>query len=249
VEEAARSGIEDIMFILSRGKSAIADHFDNAPELEAALLNAGKVDLYKKVVSIADLANFTYARQREMKGTGHAVMCAERFVGNEPFVVIYGDDVIIGDIPATAQICEAYEEFGLGAVAMKEVPDEAVMKYSSLAVKPLKENIYAVSDINEKPKKEEILSNFSILGRCVLPPEIFGVLKNTAPGAGGEIQLTDAMRVLARDKGMLGVDFIGTRYDMGNKLGILQAAVETGLNHGEIGAEFRKYLKELSGKL
>ncbi|MDR0222073.1 MAG: UTP--glucose-1-phosphate uridylyltransferase [Oscillospiraceae bacterium] len=249
VEEAARGGIRDIMIVLSRSKSAVTDHFDNSPELEAALLNSGKLDLLKKIEDIAELADITYVRQREMKGTGHAVTRAESFVGGEPFVVIYGDDVIIGDDPATAQVCRAYEEFGLGAVAMKEVSDEAVMKYSSLAVKPLKDNIYAVSDINEKPKKEEILSNFSILGRCALPPEIFKILKKTPPGAGGEIQLTDAMRVLAREKGMLGVDFTGTRYDMGNKLGILQAAVETGLNHEEIGGEFREYLKGLSGKL
>ncbi|MCL2633042.1 MAG: UTP--glucose-1-phosphate uridylyltransferase [Oscillospiraceae bacterium] len=245
VEEVASSGIEDIMIILSRGKSAIQDHFDRAPELETALLNSGKTELHKQVIDISKLANITYIRQHEMRGTGHAVLCAERFTGSEPFVVIYGDDVILGQDPATAQVCRAYDEFGLGSVAIKECPDELVMKYSSLKVENIKENVYAVSDMIEKPKKQEIFSNFSILGRCVLPAEIYGILKDTKPGAGGEIQLTDAMKVLARTKGMTGVDFTGTRYDMGNKLGILQAIVETGLNHEEIGDDFKKYLKEL----
>jgi len=244
VEEAAKSGIEDMMIVLSRGKSAVEDHFDRAPELEQALLKSGKRDLYEQTVEISELANITYRRQKEVKGTGHAVLCAERFVGGEPFAVIYGDDVIIGDDPATAQLIRAYEEYGLGCVTMKEMPDEAIMKYSSLKVKNLRDNIYAVSDMNEKPQKHEFLSNFCILGRCVLPPKIFALLKETPPGANGEIQLTDAMKTLAGTDGMTGVDFTGIRYDMGDKLGILKATVEVGLQ-SQIGDLFRDYLKGL----
>jgi len=245
IEEAANSGISDVMIVISRGKTAIQDHFDRAPELEHALLNGGKNELYEQVVRVSELAHITYVRQREAKGTGHAVMCAERFVGNEPFAVIYGDDIIIGDDPATAQLCRAYEEYGLGSVTMKEVPQEWVAKYSSLKVSNLRDNIYAVSDMIEKPKKGEAFSNFAILGRCVLPPEVFTLLKETKPGANGEIVLTDAMKVLARNKGMIGVDFTGTRYDMGDKLGILKATVEVGLRHDQIGEEFREYLRGL----
>jgi len=245
IEELAKSGIEDVMLILSRGKTAVSDHFDRAPELERALLNSGKNDLYEQVVAVTELVNITYCRQREVKGTGHAVLCAERFIGDEPFAVVYGDDVIIGDDPTTAQVCRAYEEYGLGSVAMKEVPAELVVKYGSLGVKNLRDNIYAVSDMVEKPRKHEILSNFCIFGRCVLPPEIFALIKNTKPGSGGEFYLTDAMRELAKTKGMIGVDFVGTRYDMGDKLGILKATVEIGLLHSQIGEQFRDYLRGL----
>lgn len=249
IEEIVNSGIEEIMVVLSRGKNAVQDHFDRAPELERALLNSGKQEMYDCITKIAKLANIQYVRQQEMKGTGNAVMCARSFVGNEPFVVVYGDDVIIGEDPATAQICRAYEKYGLGAVTMKEVAPELVVKYCTLDVKQKDGNIYDVSNMIEKPKPEEIISNFSILGRCVLPPEIFDILETIPTGAGGEFQLTDAMKILAQTKGMLGVDFTGTRYDMGNKLGIMKAAVEVGLNHPEIGKDFREYLKEVAKTL
>ena len=183
-----------------------------------------------------------------MLGTGNAVMYAKTFVGDDPFVVLYGDDVIIGDDPATAQVCRAYEEFGKGAVAMKEVSTELVMKYCSLDTKCIRDNIYNVSDMVEKPTLEQIISNFAILGRCVLPAEIFDILEEIPRGAGGEFQLTDAMKVLSQTKGMIGVDFTGTRYDMGSKLGILQAIVEVGLKHKEIGEDFKAYLKEVCEK-
>lgn len=249
IEEVAASGIEDVLVVLSRGKSIVQDHFDRSPELERALQSSGKTEMYENVTKIAQLCNLKYIRQQEMKGTGNAVMYARSFVGNEPFVVVYGDDVIIGDDPATAQVCRAYEKYGLGAVTMKEVPKELVVKYCTLDVKLREGNVYDVSDMIEKPKPEEIISNFSILGRCVLPPEIFGILENIPTGAGGEFQLTDAMKILARTKGMVGVDFTGTRYDMGNKLGIMKAAVEVGLNHPEIGGDFRQYLKEIAATL
>ena len=245
VEEVVNSGIKEILIVVSRGNSAVQDHFDRSPELEYALKNSGKKELYDEVLEIANLANIQYVRQQEMLGTGNAVMYARTFVGDDPFVVLYGDDVIIGDDPATAQVCRAYEEFGKGAVAMKEVSTELVMKYCSLDTKGIRDNVYEVSDMVEKPTLEQIISNFAILGRCVLPAEIFDILEDIPRGAGGEFQLTDAMKVLSQTKGMVGVDFTGTRYDMGSKLGILQAAVEVGLKHKEIGEDFKEYLKEV----
>ena len=249
VEEVAASGIEEVMIVLSRGKTAVQDHFDRSPELERALQEAGKQEIYDSIKDIPGLVNIRYVRQMEMKGTGDAVMYARSFVGDEPFVVIYGDDVIIGDDPATAQVCRAYEKYGKGAVAMKEVPTELVLKYCTLDVKLKADNVYDVSNMIEKPKLEEIISNFAILGRCVLPAKVFDLLEKVPAGAGGEYQLTDAMKILAQTDGMLGVDFTGTRYDMGNKLGILKAVVEVGLKHPEVGEGFREYLKEIAKDL
>lgn len=249
VEEAVQSGITDILIITNRGKSPMEDHFDRAPELEERLLASGKTKLYDEIVSITEMANIQYIRQKETKGLGHAVWCAKSFVGDDPFAVMYGDDVIISDLPACGQLCRAYEEFGLATVGMKEVTAEQILKYSSLKTEPIRDNLFRVTDMIEKPRPDQVLSLYSILGRCVLPPKIFDILENTAPGAGGEIQLTDAMLQLARTEGMIGVDYIGTRYDMGNKLGILQASVEVGLKHPEIGAELREYLKKLAKTL
>ena len=250
VEEAVRSGITDILIITNRGKGVIEDHFDRSPELEDRLLASGKKDVYDQVVSISRLANIFFIRQKETKGLGHAVNCARSFVGDEPFAVLYGDDVIIGDDPACGQLIRAYEKYGKAVVGIKEVSREAISKYSSLKVAPLEGNMYSCTDMVEKPKTdEEVLSLFSVLGRCVLTPDIFDILDRTAPGAGGEIQLTDAMKTLARSVGMTGVDFTGKRYDMGDKLGILQATVEIALKDAVLGEPFRNYLKEISKTL
>ena len=246
VEEAAASGIEDILIITNRGKGLLEDHFDRAPELERRLAaDPNKAAILDEVVHISKLANIFYVRQKETKGLGHAIGCAREFVGDEPFAVLYGDDVILGEDPACGQLIRAYEQFGNGVVGVKEVAREAISKYSSLKVEHLQDNYFRCTDMIEKPKPGEELSLYSILGRCILPPEIFDILDKTPPGAGGEIQLTDAMRTLARRDGMTAVDFTGTRYDMGNKLGIMQASVEVALNHPEIGKDFRAYLKEL----
>ena len=246
VEEAAASGIEDILIITNRGKGLLEDHFDRAPELECRLAaDPNKAAILDEVVHISQLANIFYVRQKETKGLGHAIGCAREFVGDEPFAVLYGDDVILGKDPACGQLIRAYKQCGNGVVGVKEVDREAISKYSSLKVEHLQDNYYRCTDMIEKPKPGEELSLYSILGRCVLPPEIFDILDKTPPGAGGEIQLTDAMRTLARRDGMTAVDFTGTRYDMGNKLGIMQASVEVALNHPEIGKEFRAYLKGL----
>jgi len=251
VQEAVEAGITDILIITSRGKSALEDYFDRSPELESRLLASGKQAFYDECVSIAGMANIQYLRQKETKGLGHAVLCAKSFVGNEPFAVLYGDDVIISKpgSPAIGEMIDAYEKYGRGVVGIKPVSDELIQKYSSLKVSPMGERTFSVTDMIEKPSLQTKFSNYSILGRCVLPPEIFSIIENTAPGAGNEIQLTDAMKVLATGEGMIGVDFTGKRYDMGSKLGVLQAIVEVGLLHGEIGESFREYLREIAKTL
>ena len=245
VEEAAAAGIEDILIITNRGKGIIEDHFDHSIELEERLAASGKTEMLDEVQRLSHLANIHYIRQRETKGLGHAVACARAFVGNEPFAVLYGDDVIIGKNSACGQLCCVYEEFGQSVVGIKEVTPEQVLRYCSLAVEPVHDNIYRVSDMIEKPKPEQVISLFAILGRCVLTPDVFDILDRTAPGAGGEIQLTDAMRELARAGRMMGIDYEGTRYDMGNKLGILQANCEVALSRPDLGPDFAAYLKEL----
>ncbi|MBQ2668268.1 MAG: UTP--glucose-1-phosphate uridylyltransferase [Clostridia bacterium] len=250
VEEAVRAGITDILIITNRGKGLIEDHFDRAPELEDRLLQGGKQSAYKESVAIANLANICYIRQKETRGLGHAVACAKAFVGDEPFAILYGDDVILGEDPACGQLIRAYEATGKGVVGVNAVPESDIHRYCSLKVEPLRDNWYTCTDMIEKPqRKEDIFSLFSILGRCVMPPEIFDILEHTAPGANHEIQLTDAMAELARRDGVVAVDFIGTRYDMGNKLGIMQAQIEVALQHPEIGEAFRKYLKEIAKSL
>ncbi len=249
VEEAVKSGIEDILIVTSRGKAIVEDHFDRSPELEDRLLKAGKTQQYEELRRIAELANITYVRQKETKGLGHAIMCAKSFVGDEPFAVLYGDDVIIGDNPVCGQLISAYQQYGLGTVGIKEVSEQDIQKYSSMKVDKLKNNLYKITDMIEKPKPHEIMSLYSILGRCVLPSKIFAILENTPAGAGGEIQLTDAMKELSHTEGIVGVDFDGTRYDMGNKLGIMKAAIEVGLAHPEIGEGLREYLKEICATL
>lgn len=249
VEEAVASGIEDILIITNRGKSLIEDHFDHAPELEAKLLSSGKQKSYDEVVSLAHLANIQYVRQKETKGLGHAVWCAKSFVGNEPFAVLYGDDVIISPNPATKQLMDAYETYGKNVVGIKEVERALIPSYCTLDVQPKGGRVYDVFDMIEKPKPEEIISNFAILGRCVLTPDVFDILENTPPSKGGEIQLTDAMRQMTKEGRMIGVDYEGVRYDMGNKLGILKATIEVGLAHPEIGEDLRKYLLQIAKTL
>lgn len=246
VEEAVASGIEDILIITSRGKTTVEDHFDRSPELEERLLSSGKQEIYEQMVRISSLANIQYIRQKQTKGLGHAILCAKTFVGDEPFAVLYGDDVVIGETPACRELCEAYERFGLGVAGIKEVPLHVIGKYCSLKVDALSPRLYRVFDMVEKPRPEQVFSPYAILGRCVLPPKIFSILEQTPPGAGGEIQLTDAMRQLAAAETMIGVEYSGTRYDMGNKLGMLQAIVETGLRHPEIGEDFREYLRGIA---
>ena len=239
------------MIITTRGKGLIADHFDRSPELEHILEKSGKTEFLNIVKDIADLANINFIRQKEMKGLGHAILKAKSFVGNEPFAVLFGDGVIISkEKPAIQQLIEHYGEFGDGVVGVKKVPESDIHKYGSLKVENLHDNVIKCTDMREKPKtKEEVLSLYSIIDRCVLPPEIFEILERTEPGVGGEIQLTDAMREIAVTKGMTAVEFEGTRYDMGNKFGILQAQIEVGLDHPETKDQLKAYIKDLAAKL
>lgn len=249
VEEAVKSGITEILIITNRGKDLIEDHFDRVPELESKLLESKRDDAFQQITDITNLANIFFIRQKETKGLGHAIGCARSFVGDEPFAVLYGDDVIIGEEPACGQLMKAYDEYGLGVLGVKKVKEEDIHKYSSLKVEPLKDNVFKCTDMIEKPDKDSVLSLYSILGRCVLPPEIFDILDETPPGVGGEIQLTDAMKQLAVSKGMTAVEYSGKRYDIGNKFGILQACVEIALEHPEVKEDFRGYLKGISSSL
>ena len=244
VEEAVRAGITDILIITNRGKSIMEDHFDRAPELEERLLASGKKEVYDEVVNLAHLANITYIRQKETRGLGHAISCAKAFVGDEPFAVLYGDDVILGEDPACGQLIRAYNETGKGVVGVKEVSEEAIQRYSSLKVEPLHDNWFTCTDMIEKPSKDKIMSLYSILGRCVLPPQIFDILAHTAPGAGGEIQLTDALKELMQTEDMYALDFKGKRYDIGSKIGFLKATVDFALEREDLKDQFMQFLKE-----
>ena len=250
VEEAVAAGITDILIITNRGKGLIEDHFDASPELEGMLEKGGKTEFLETVRKISNLANITFIRQKEMKGLGHAVLKAKSFVGNEPFAVLYGDGVIVSETPAIKQLIDCYGEYGKGVVGVKKVDEKDIHKYGSLKVENLHDNVFKCTDMKEKPQtKEEVLSLYSILDRCVLPAEIFDILENTKPGAGGEIQLTDAMREIAISEGMTAVEFEGKRYDMGNKFGILQAQIEVGLNHPETAEQLKNYIKEIAKTL
>lgn len=247
VEEAAKSGIEDILIITGRGKGVMEDYFDYSPEYEAHFAARGKAGEIEKMRETGNAfgARVYFIRQKEARGLGHAVGCARSFVGNEPFAVLYGDDIIFSEKPVVAQMIESYEKYGRAVCGVKTVPEELVMKYCSLRTHPIEgsKREFFVDDMIEKPRtREEIFSNYSILGRVLLTPDIFDIIDETPPGAGGEIQLTDAMRTLARSRGMTALDFEGKRFDLGSKLGFLSANVVRAFDDPELGAEFREFL-------
>lgn len=246
VREAVESGITDILIITGRNKEVIENYFDYSIEYKDTLEAKGKTAELEDMRRVCSLANVYFLRQKEAKGLGHAVLCAEKFIGDEPFAVLYGDDVMVAEKPVTKQLCEAYEKYGKSVVGVCEVPYEDLKKYCSMKVEPICERTYMTTDMVEKPQtKEETFSNLSILGRVVLTPDIFDILKNTPYGRGGELQLTDAMKQLARTVGVISYEYEGRRYDMGSKLGFLQANVEMALQHPELKDSFRTYLKEL----
>lgn len=247
VEEAAKSGIEDILIITGRGKGVMEDYFDYSPEYEAHFAARGKAGEIEKMRETGNAfgARVYFIRQKEARGLGHAVGCARSFVGNEPFAVLYGDDIIFSEKPVVAQMIESYEKYGRAVCGVKTVPEELVMKYCSLRTHPIdgSEREFFVDDMIEKPRtRDEIFSNYSILGRVLLTPDIFDIINETPPGVGGEIQLTDAMRTLARSRGMTALDFEGKRFDLGSKLGFLSANVVRAFDDPELGAEFREFL-------
>ncbi len=253
VEEAVDSGATDVLIITGRGKNAIEDYFDFSPEYENKLHASGRDAEIEVLRSIAKRANVFFIRQLETMGLGHAIKCARSFTGNDPFHVLYGDDIIFSETPVCKQLANAYEKYGVASAGVKEVPRELVKKYCSLKVSDLGDDIYRVHTMVEKPKTEaEIYSCFSILGRVLLTSEVYDILDETPLGAGGELQLTDAMKVMAESKpegGMTAVDFEGKRYDMGSKLGFLYANVERALKNEELGEQFKAYLKELAKTL
>ena len=249
VEEAANSGITDILIITSIGKESIQRHFTACPQYEKKLLEQDKTELYKSITDINSIANIYYLYQHETGGLGQAIRMAKDFVGNEPFAVLYGDDLVVSEKPATKQLCEVYEKYGKSVAGVKSVPTELIGKYCSLKVENVEDNIYTVSDMVEKPKPEQIFSNLAILGRVVLEPAIFDILEKIPRGVGGEFQLTDAMALMSRETGMYAIEFEGTRYDIGNKLSYLCANVECAIKNPEYGEEFKAYLKDFVSKL
>ena len=249
IEEAVAAGIEDILVVTNRAKSAMDDYFDYYPELEERLARAGKERELSEVRRAADLANIFYVRQKETKGLGHAIWRAKRFVGDEPFAVLLGDDIMRSQTPVVGQLIAGAEKYGTSCVGVQQVSTEAISKYSSVKVEPLEERIFRVSDMVEKPRPEEIFSNYAILGRYVLQPGIFDILENLKPGYGGEIQLTDGLKELCKRNKMVAVDFEGKRYDTGNLKGFLEATIDFSLAHPETGEWLKGFLKEKAGQL
>ena len=249
IEEAVDAGIEDILVVTNRAKSAMDDYFDYYPELEERLARAGKERELAEVRRAADLANIFYVRQKETKGLGHAIWRAKRFVGDEPFAVLLGDDIMRASTPVIGQLIAGAEKYGASCVGVQQVSTEAIAKYSSVKVEPLEERIFRVSDMVEKPRPEEIFSNYAILGRYVLQPAIFDILENLKPGYGGEIQLTDGLKELCKGNKMVAVDFEGKRYDTGNLKGFLEATIDFSLAHPETGEWLKDFLKEKAGQL
>ena len=250
VEEALASGIEDILIVSGHGKRAIEDHFDSAPELEAQLRKKGKDDLLKLVQETADI-NVHYIRQRYMRGLGDAILCAKAFMGDEPFAVLLGDDVVYHpEKPALQQLIEVYEETGGSVLGCQQVPEHKVSSYGIVSGEQVAGNdrLMRVHDMVEKPDVKDAPSRFAVLGRYIIKPEIFDILENTKPGKGGEIQLTDALKVLAKLDEVYAYDFEGQRYDLGDKLGFLKATVEFALRRDDLGAPFRAYLKTIVDK-
>ncbi|MBP3606346.1 MAG: UTP--glucose-1-phosphate uridylyltransferase [Clostridia bacterium] len=245
VKEAADSGIKDILIITNRDKDAMEDFFDLSIEYEKALAAKGKEEEIRMLREIANLANIYFLRQKETKGLGHAVGRARSFVGDEPFVVLYGDDIIFSETPVCRQLMDVYEKSGKCVVGVKAVAPEWVSRYSSLKIAPVEgsDTLFACDDMIEKPKKGEEFSNYSILGRVVLTPDVFDIIDHLAPGAGGEYQLTDAIAKKARTEGIYALDFEGERFDMGAKIGFLKANVVRGIAHPEAGEEFKAFLK------
>lgn len=249
VEEAVASGVTDILIITGRGKDAIENYFDYSIEYEKKLSDSGKFEQIEEMRRICSLANVYFVRQKETKGLGHAVLTAKNFISDDPFYILYGDDVILSEKPVCAQLGEAYEKYGKSCCGVKPVPWELVYKYCSLKAETNGDNTYNVTDMIEKPKPDQVYTNLSILGRVLLTPDIFDILESTPPGAGGEIQLTDAMKVIAQRNGMTAVDFEGERFDFGSKLGFLQANVKSAVNHPEVGEDFKKFLKDFVNTL
>jgi len=247
VEEAVASGIEDILIITGRGKRAIEDHFDRAVELELLLEKKGNGRLLEIVREISEMANIHYIRQKEPKGLGHAVHCARKFIGNEPFAVLLGDDIVRSQTPCLKQLLNIYEKYGASIIGVQEVSREETQRYGIVEVSDADLNgVYEIKDLIEKPKPEEAPSNLAIMGRYVLTPEIFEAIEATPPGTGGEIQLTDALKRLSQTQPLYAYNFEGRRYDVGDKLGFLIATIEFALENEDLREGLREYIKNIN---
>jgi UTP--glucose-1-phosphate uridylyltransferase len=251
VEEVMHSGVQNIIIVTGRGKSSIEDHFDVSFELEHLLESRGKKEMLQAVRSISDMIDVSYVRQKEALGLGHAVLRAKELVGHEPFSVVLSDDVIDSDIPCMRQLLDVYDYFGASVLALMEVPVENISAYGVVDAEPVAHNgsrdqLFRIRNLVEKPKAADAPSNLAIIGRYVLTPEIFQSIESVQPGSGGEIQLTDGLRHLLRNRPIYGLKFEGTRYDAGDKLGFLKATVEFALKRHDLGSPFREYLKTVA---
>ncbi|WP_297712662.1 UTP--glucose-1-phosphate uridylyltransferase GalU [Clostridium sp.] len=246
IEECVASGIEEILIITGRNKKSIEDHFDRSVELEMELEKAGKQQMLEMVREISDMVNIHFIRQKEPRGLGHAILCAKTFVGDEPFAVLLGDDVVYNDQkPCLKQLIDCYGEYKTSVLGVQTVPAQDVNKYGIVGGIHIEDRVYKVKDLVEKPSIEEAPSNVAILGRYIITPKIFEILENTAPGKGNEIQLTDALLKLIEHEAMYAYNFEGRRYDVGDKLGFLQATVEYALRKEDLRDGFIEYLKTI----
>jgi UTP--glucose-1-phosphate uridylyltransferase len=245
VEEAVASGIEETILITARGKGGIEDHFDISVELEETLRKQKKEDLLRMVRELSEMVRVVAIRQKEPKGLGHAVLCAREAVGEEPFAVLLGDDIVDSDPPCLAQMMEVSRQKGGGVIALLRVPETETHLYGIIRGEHVGERIYQITEMVEKPKPDQAPSNLAVIGRYILPPEIFPIIENTPPGKGGEIQLTDALQELARRTPLYGYEFMGDRYDAGDKVGYLQANIAFALKRPELAARVKEFLKKV----
>lgn len=245
VEEVAASGIEEVILITGREKGSLEDHFDSFTELELFLEKKNKNDLLNAVRQLSSLVRIVSVRQSYPLGLGHAVLCAQSLINDEPFAVLLPDDLIISKTPCLAQLLHVHDEYDAPVIAVQAVPDDSVMQYGIITPEPVRDGLFKIHDMVEKPSLAEAPSNLAIIGRYVLPPDIFPLLKETAAGAGGEIQLTDAIRLLLKKMPAFGLQYEGTRFDAGNKVGFIAANIFLGLSHPEVGDDLRAFMRTL----
>ena len=245
VEEAVNSGIESILIITGRDKSAIENHFDISFELEQLLKEKGKTAMFDQVRAVSDIAQVSYTRQKQALGLGHAIYQAKDFVGNEPFAALLADDLVDAEVPALKQIIEVFEKYNAPVIATMQVEGEAISRFGVIDAEEIEPNVFRVNDMVEKPAFAEAPSDLAIIGRYIFTPDIFRAIEKTTPGAGGEIQITDAMRILLKERPFYAVKLDGRRHDAGDKLGFLIATVEYALKREDLGGDFREYLRSL----
>ncbi|MEQ1603935.1 MAG: UTP--glucose-1-phosphate uridylyltransferase GalU [Pyrinomonadaceae bacterium] len=246
VEESVASGIESILIITGRDKSAIENHFDISFEMEQMLIERGKTDMFEQVRAISDIAKISYTRQKQALGLGHAIYQAKDFVGSEPFAALLADDIVDSDKPALQQMVEVYEKYNAPVIATMQVAGEDISRFGVIDADEVEPNVFKIKDMVEKPAYADAPSDLAIIGRYIFTPDIFEAIEQTEPGSGGEIQITDAMRILLKKRPFYAVKLEGTRHDAGDKLGFLIATVELALKREDLGAEFREYLRSLN---